>query len=360
MTGRWCSGRVGRTYGRWTGILSVFLLWGCGDDPDVISAGGFTLEPLLVIGDAGEGIIDQGVTLAEWRGGYAISHRSSPAQIQFFDDEGRFVEVLGSEGEGPREFKSIRALLNGPDGELIVVDVGNGRVTRLDRGGAVIASARVQWSPRPFIGGVEVFPDGDLLVNGRTRSSTDQAWVHRWSMGEVLWSLPEQDPIQEDGLREAAIDSDSSVWVVTARHRFRVDHLSPSGAVIDTWSPQRPWFENWREQEPMTPGADPHSGFWGPVAWIRDVRVEADELWVLAMTGDPRWRESRLPDRVDMGLFSNSVIDVYNKHTGELVASAEFDLPGEYLLGFLSEARVLGFRSGDLLNHLVVRRLVRE
>ena len=341
-------------------VITAGAVWSCGAGPSAIASGGIRLEPALVIGDADEGIIDGNVTVAEWRRGYAVSHRTSPAGILLFDSTGAFERVLGSEGQGPEEFRSIRALMSTDGGELVVVDGGNSRVVRLSPEGTVLGSAPIQWRGRPFVGGYDLYPNGDLLVNGRARGLADPSWILRWNPDHVVWSLPEVEPIEEDGLREAAVDSDESIWVVTARHRLRIDHISPQGEVIESWSPVRPWFEEWREQEPLTPGTDAHSGFWGPMAWVRDVRVDGDELWLLAITGDDRWRESRSANGIDMGLFSNSVIDVYDKRTGELVTSAEFDLPDEYLIGFLGGDRVVSFRSDELLNHLVVRRIVRD
>jgi hypothetical protein len=59
-------------------------------------------------------------------------------------------------------------------------------------------------------------------------------------------------------------------------------------------------------------------------------------------------------------LFRDSVIDVYDKHTGELIASGQFDLPREYLIGFLGEGKVVGRHAGELLDHLVVREIGRR
>lgn len=332
----------------------------CSEGPSRSRAGDFELTPLVILGDSADGIIDQNVTIAEWRGQYAVSHMSSPAQVQLFDSEGHFLKVIGQEGQGPQEFRSIRALLAAPSGELVVVDGGNGRVARLSADGEVLETFPIDWRGRPFIGGFDLFPNGDLLVNGMARGAGSDSHILRWDWEEPIWSITEPESIGEDGLREAAIDDDGSVWVVRARHEFRIEHYSPSGALLKTFRPSRPWFDDWKEQEPEVPGTDAHSGFWGPMAWVRDVAVQGDELWVLAVTGDPRWREARSSGGIDMGLFGDSVIDVYDKHTGELIASGQFDLPREYLIAFLGKGKVVGHHAGELLDHLVVREIGRR
>jgi len=92
---------------------------------------------------------------------------------------------------------------------------------------------------------------------------------------------------------------------------------------------------------------------------VRDVKVTDDEVILLATTGDSRWREARDDDWLDMGVFTNSVIDVYSKSTGELLASAEFNLDGEFLFHLLDDRRVVGRRSTPTLDHLVVWELTR-
>ncbi len=332
----------------------------CGDSPQPTYGGDFELLPRAVLGNASDGIVDYNVVIVPWQDGFAVSHASSRSQVQLFGGDGAFRGMLGTEGQGPNEFLRIRGLAKTPNDNLVVLDSGNGRVAWLTPTAEVARTAPIEWRGRPFVGGVDVFENGDLLINGGARGAELESVLFRWDGERTLWSLPETQPAFQDVLRESAIDRDGSVWMVRARHRLEIHHVSPDGVILKSFRPARPWFDDWREQAPAEPGADAHSGFWGPMAWVRDVFVQDDELWVLGTTGDARWRESRSGERQDVGLFMDSILDVYDKHSGELIAHGRFDLESEYLIAFLGPGQVVGRRVGELLDHLVVREIRRR
>jgi hypothetical protein len=326
----------------------------CGETESVAGDGGMELTPLLRIGDAEDGLIDTNLVFAEWQGFFAVSHISEPDQIQLFDSTGTFVRTVGRPGQGPGEFRSIRAMLPTAEGGLLVVDRGNARVSLISPDFAVEDVSRIDWSGRPYIGGYALLEGKDLLVNGFRRGSDVTSYVLRWSGDDIAWSLEEKEELLEDGIREFAVDEDGTIFVVRARHQFRIERVSPEGEVLEAIYPQRPWFDDWREQTNEGGTGDGHSGIWGPMAWIHDVAIRGDELWILGQTGDSRWREARTDGVFDFGLFTDGIVDVFDKRSGELLRSARFDVPGQLLLRFLTGDRILGYESGPLLNHLVV------
>jgi hypothetical protein len=245
-------------------------------------------------------------------------------------------------------------MLPSPDGSLLVVDAGNARISDVSPDFTVTTRSRIEWRGRPFTGGYELLPNGDLLVNGSRRASGETSYVMRWTGSEIAWTLAEREELQEDGLREAAVDADGSVFVVRARHQLRIEHVSPEGEVIATFHPNRPWFDDWREQINEGGNGDGHSGVFGPMAWVYDVEIRGSELWVLGQTGDDRWRRAREGGTLDLGLYTDAVIDVYDKNTGQLVRSARFDVPKQIFVRLLPDDRILAYESGSLLNYLVI------
>ena len=333
----------------------VLALASCGSDPDPVVSGEFQFTPLTVIGDTGDGVVDALAIVAEWNGMYAVSHQSSQAQIQLFDLDGQYLRTIGQEGQGPEEFRSIRDLITTPAGDLLVIDGANARIARLSPDEEVVETYPIPWRPRWSVGGVDLFPDGSLLVNGFALGAGPDAFLHRWNWGEVIWSVRERDPIPNDnGAREAAIDQDGSIWAVRSRGRFRIDHYSAEGDLLASFSPQRDWFDDWQPEPPPQRSVERRERA-QPTAWVRDVLVKGSELWVLALTGNPRWWDAGPKARVLR--YTDSVIDIYDTKTGELLSEARFHMPGQVLTTFLSDGRVLGFKIDDPVDYLVIWRV---
>ena len=60
--------------------------------------------------------------------------------VRVFDEDGRELRTLGRPGEGPGEFLGPDRLLWGPEGNLWVLDLANGRLTEFTPGGDLMAT----------------------------------------------------------------------------------------------------------------------------------------------------------------------------------------------------------------------------
>jgi len=72
------------------------------------------------------------------------------ARINVYNADGRFLRYLGGRGRGPGEFQRIRSIFTTPRGELIVVDGGARRITRMGLEGAVKSVAPFQDGIEPY------------------------------------------------------------------------------------------------------------------------------------------------------------------------------------------------------------------
>jgi hypothetical protein len=72
-------------------------------------------------------------------------------ELRVFDADGRFVRIVGREGEGPGEFNRVIGMDWGTDGNLWIADPSNNRLSVVDTTGAFVAS-------HPTIGGIVVQP----------------------------------------------------------------------------------------------------------------------------------------------------------------------------------------------------------
>jgi hypothetical protein len=76
--------------------------------------------------------------------------------LSFSARDGAVVWMSGRKGSGPGEFKMVRDLEVGPEGRPMLLDVGNGRITTLERNGAMHRQTRLvnvgyvdQFAPLP-------------------------------------------------------------------------------------------------------------------------------------------------------------------------------------------------------------------
>ncbi len=92
-------------------------------------------------------------------GGYAVIDET---RIRFYDMAGRQFKVTGRKGGGPGEFGQITGICRARGDTLVVHDPSNGRVTIVDRKGAVVREFPVGHMELPWFGGC--FDDGTFVV----------------------------------------------------------------------------------------------------------------------------------------------------------------------------------------------------
>ena len=104
-------------------------------------------------------------------GGFAVIDET---RIRFYNPAGKQVKVTGRRGGGPGEFEQITGICRTRGDTLVVNDPSNGRVTIVDRKGAVVREVPVGHVDLPWGGGC--FDDGTFVVvqsistDGKSRS----------------------------------------------------------------------------------------------------------------------------------------------------------------------------------------------
>jgi sugar lactone lactonase YvrE len=82
-------------------------------------------------------------------------------RLLWYSDDGRCLDVVGSEGSGPREFHEPSGIALAGDGSLAVADTWNGRIQVLRPDGITEVFGRNLFGPRDLMWA----PDGSLLVS---------------------------------------------------------------------------------------------------------------------------------------------------------------------------------------------------
>ncbi|MEZ4422137.1 MAG: 6-bladed beta-propeller [Gemmatimonadota bacterium] len=142
---------------RWVVDLGEEGRYGYGDDPDeglmFPMAARSLSDGRVVVGDQGT------------------------RQLKLFSPDGRFLQSVGRDGEGPGEFRSVFGLWVTAGDTLVVWDIALARLTRFDAAGRHIASRALPGDPTPPVllgllpdgSPVGTFPAEDAFESAMTR-----------------------------------------------------------------------------------------------------------------------------------------------------------------------------------------------
>jgi hypothetical protein len=154
-------------------------------------------------------------------------------RVQVFDSRGAFLRSLGAEGEGPGEFQFMSRFSVNGDGDVAVLDEGQGRVTVL----AADGSLRYDVIVAPGVEDVALRDDGTVLVS---YGDVGPALVRAYGPdGEILWSSGENAPpggrmVKMDLPRQTIAPRlavlSSGGCVRTPRGEYRIETYGEAGA----------------------------------------------------------------------------------------------------------------------------------
>ncbi|MBY0229549.1 MAG: hypothetical protein K2W96_09745 [Gemmataceae bacterium] len=149
-------------------------------------------------------------------GYWYVAEFGEAQRITKLDDAGNFVACWGKEGDGPGEFRRLRALALGPDGLLYCADACNHRVQVLTREGKHVRSFGGMSYPYDVAFG----PDGSLYV-----AEYGANLVSKWTPeGERLGSVggPGRGPGKLHSPWAVAVDRKGRAHVLdTENHRVQ-------------------------------------------------------------------------------------------------------------------------------------------
>ncbi|MDH5643275.1 MAG: 6-bladed beta-propeller [Gemmatimonadota bacterium] len=164
------------------------------------------------------------------------------ATVYVFDPSGRQVHALGGSGEGPGEIQLSAEVEVGPDGDIMIVDARNHRMTRWARDGTLIGSTRFS----QLIGSFPFWPhdlmwEGDVLVLKISGFMPDQP-IEFYALpltldgtAKILVSLE-----KEEGptclFCAVTLGTSGELVVFRGDTLYQLHRLDSLGAVSATWS----------------------------------------------------------------------------------------------------------------------------
>lgn len=291
-----------------------------------------------------------------WNGQfYFVVDHSVPDRVQVFDSTGDYVDRFGRTGQGPGEFAFLSGISVADDGSLWLLDDGNGRLIRVNEVGVEVLSRPLPVRTPPVHGiALASGPRGQPVVNALMTTDPTSVIHLLDHQGDPVWSIPGA----ADGrrpLKLIASDASGNVWVADRFGEYRIERYGTDGVLQSTWRIEREWFDEWQDQTGTSNlGANIHAGRFRPKARITGIAIRDGRVWVIGLTGDPEWQAA---GRSDAGALFNSVVDVFDAATGELVTSRVLDFGRGEFTGFAASNLAVVGEAGPVFDALRIVRL---
>jgi hypothetical protein len=308
-----------------------------------------SVTKLLTLGTA-----DDTVTHFYWitidrdsKGRYYVAPTMDKARVAVYDASGRFLRLIGRQGQGPGEFEYISTLVVDRADSLHLFDGWLRRHTVITPNHTVRRTSSIPGQAEQAV----LLPNGILVTQSVTRSRdgvglpvhviTPDGRLLR-SVGTTERDLPRN--VSAPLYRRLAPASDSSVW--SARlERYEIEEWDVQGRRLVVLTSDADWFPPW--QWPDQRQVDERR----PQPLVRAIQRRSDgTLWLLATVATTNWKPAPGVDKLDprreerpilhpseYGKYLDTVIELIDPKQGTLVASTR--VPGAFL-GFAGADQV--------------------
>jgi hypothetical protein len=289
--------------------------------------------------DDGPGILEgYAAGIARDRRGNYYIHDSYGTAIKVFASDGRFVRTIGRPGAGPGEFRGIGAVRVGPGDSLHVFDAS------LARHLVFSPSLDFAWSVNlqiPTNVDVEILDDGRVVVAASVRTADrvglpvhvlDQSGRIAGSFGSRTERFRLDD---RNDWRTIGPARDGSLWIARRWGAYELEEWTLDGTYLRSISRDRDW--------PAFRTADAAAD--APRPRLQAIRQDAEgRIWTILLVGGRHWRQARPAGAphgtpVDFASYYDTVIEVLDGRSGELIASARYD---EVITHFVDDAVAAG------------------
>ncbi len=266
------------------------------------------------------------------RSGMTFIIGSYATSIKVFGPDARFVRVIGTEGDGPGEFRGIGSVVLDSADSLHVFDAMNRRHSVFSPSLQFVRSATLPLTPGPEVVDASL---GRWIFNASIRSR-DQIGLPLHlvaghgalisSFGSVTGAYRPDIPLISS--RALARASGGQVWSAH-RNEYVIDLVEiTSGRIVSQIIREASWFPS--RMRPTAGGMMRLQ----PDPIVQSISMDRDGLlWVLVGVPDPGWKRAvRPPDAnnphgqiLDDQAFWNTRVDVLDPVKGLLVATHELD-----------------------------------
>lgn len=307
----------------------------------------FTVEHVTSLGDLSdpelifEGEVPSVVRLSS--GAFVAAPATSGWQLLVYDETGEYRESWGQEGDGPGEFRAISRIARLPGDSILVVDYSR-RITILDPSGAYVRSSQLDFMP------LMVKPMGSSRWVASTMSVPAAPErigypIHLYSAdGTFQTALGGDMPVVQSrpsASQRVVVADEEGVWAGRP-DRYEIEYWSVSGEQLSVLDRVAEWFPDREVEGAVNPRDEP------PSPYLVDLHVDQDGLlWTLSIMADASWAPSDgtgYSFAARQGRFYDTVVEVIDPASGELLASQRFDWSA---WSFTTDGLIVGFHEGE-------------
>ena len=284
--------------------------------------------------------------------------------VKVFDQDGRYVRTIADrEGEGPGEFQRVLRTIPS-QGDLLVFDYGNARISVLDAEGTYRTSWQIELLG---LGGVARLDNGGLAINAMLRDPVNAGkavQLYAPNTGKPYAIVDEFSftPKTNGRFARVLVAVDGGFLSIRQSEEYLIRAYTNSGLLAGTYSRDAPWFDSpitFRKTTRDVP----------PVSRVVGAYVVASLLYVYIVHRDEEWAEALGAERpvgeygaengatayevADIDALYDTFVEVINLDEGELVARSRFDrhlIPVAPCIAAAARADHLGFYETDIYN----------
>jgi hypothetical protein len=300
------------------------------ESPDLETA---QVERIEVFGDEDEGTVGPNFVFDVTPAGqFLVSPFSRNSEILVFDSTGAFQLVVGRNGDGPGEYRSIRHIKMGA-ALVHVFDNSLRRWTALNpKDWSVVGTTPLPTDPHDVqpMGDTAVFSAGMVLTREKIGIP-----VHRVnSHGEIDLSFGEEEgtPFRADmsilARRVLAEAGPGAIWVSHVT-RYRLERWSVDGELLEVLERETPWFEAHAVESIPDPEIPPK-----PIMVDILFDEESSLLWTASVVADEQWaegversvyHEGRGYEVKDWNKYQDTILEAIDVASGLVVGRIRLD-----------------------------------
>lgn len=262
------------------------------------------------------------------QGQYLVAPAGDLAHIARYDSLGHSLPPIGRSGDGPGEYRLIKDLEALPDDSIVVLSQRLTLLTPTLEFGRTIPLSR---GVRAFR--ILALTDGSLVLNNHSVPGQPFVIMDRASnLSRTAGKEVSSDPEQLE--HHMTNDNATGFWTARVSGKYLLEHWDNGGLRLHAIEPTSAWFsqaapEAERPSDPLRVMPQPRiTGIW----------VDSlDHLWVLGIVADEQWEPQNqevmdphvegfvMPDPEDFPNLFDSIIEVINLRSGEIVSTRRYE-----------------------------------
>ncbi|WP_420635939.1 hypothetical protein [Candidatus Palauibacter sp.] len=283
-------------------------------------------------------------------GEFIVASPENRGQLLVYDAEGRFRRTFGRAGDGPGEFRAPGRIRPGLDGTLLILDLGNRRITHVSPGGEALEAVDVR--TLQALDFVTIDAGARFVVSGFGVGAAGLSVSTEVVDGDgatlaALGAVPAEPWIVNFFRAPVALDDRGRAWSAQpGAYAFEAWETDGGGDPVVRLAGEADWFD----PGPPQPGAP----ITAPTpSVVMSLRFAEGLMWIATWVADANWRDNAdvTPAELQLNRVLDTMLEVIDPANGELVARMRHE---EALRITGDERFVFGVREDDVVPRAVL------